>query len=71
MLAFKDSGICLAWDFVLALQPLEGLLGTLCLPLFETSPEISQLRPQILEGVGFSDPFLSGTGKEFSSDEPW
>ena len=51
LLAYCDSSLCLAWDFVLAAQPLEGLLGILCLPFLGTFPGDSELRPQVLEAV--------------------
>ena len=30
LLSFCDSSLCLAWDFVLDAQPMEGHLGILC-----------------------------------------
>ena len=51
LLAFWDSGMCLMWDFVLAAQPLEGLLGILCLPSLRPSPGVSEKRSWGLAGV--------------------
>ena len=55
--------MCLARDFVLPAQPLEGLIVILCLSFLGLPPEVSQLRPQGPEAVWDSvTPFFQVQG---------
>ena len=71
MLAFQDSGICLLGFLGLLQSPWRGCVG-FCVSHFSILPVSFLVETPWSEGcVGNTDPFLSGTGRGFSPEEPW